>query len=299
MLCDQLMLRPATALDASQFVELMNSQYARKKDTRYFDWQYIHPCDPTILMCAFEAGKLCGMFGLKKRELNNGVVVGQVIDMLIVPTWRKKGLFRALAEEAVQQMEQELDIVCVLANAVGNYAVQKSLGYQHIGTIKTHLLKTSEYISGTSIEEDILNEGKDNVRFVKSQEYNRWRFDENPCYSYETICVKEATAWVKIFADPVTSIKYGDIVDIESSKTSATSLRGVLCAACDYLKLQNVKGITVWAMVGSLLREMAESIGFQESDQERYFCAKVLNPKCEYLIEFHNWRLVEADSEVF
>ena len=76
MYCEELILRPANALDASQFIEIMNSQYARKKNSEYFHWQYIDPYEPTVLMCAFEAGKIRGMFGLKKRRLNNGVVIG-------------------------------------------------------------------------------------------------------------------------------------------------------------------------------------------------------------------------------
>lgn len=138
---DQLELRPANISDAFQFVALMNNQYARKIKQEYFYWQYVYPHEPTILMCAFKDDQMCGMFGLKKRRLNNGVFIGQAVDMLIAPEWRKKGLFPELAKQAVKSFNGEIDALCVLANTAGKHAVEASLGWCNVGTIRTFFLK--------------------------------------------------------------------------------------------------------------------------------------------------------------
>jgi GNAT superfamily N-acetyltransferase len=296
---DRLTLRPAAISDAFKFVDIMNSQYSRKKTPEYFYWQYIHPYEPTVLMCAFEANQMCGVFGLKKRKLNNGVIVGQAIDMLIIPAWRGKGLFRELADHALQHFSKELDILCVFANAIGNYAVQRSIGWYHIGTIKTLFLKiTGSVSSGFSFDESLKNKS---VRFYfeRNQDYTRWRFDKNPEYSYKAVRVGDTIAWVKIFIDPITNTRYGDIVDIMIPYASSRRLYDIVYAACKYLQLQGAEFITTWAMPGTLLRSATESIGFAERNQERYFCIKVLNPEYEYLTEFSNWNLVQADAEIF
>jgi hypothetical protein len=296
---NRLTLRPADISDSFQFVDIMDNQYARKKKPEYFYWQYIYPYEPTVLMCAFEAKQMCGMFGLKKRRLNNGVIVGQAIDMLIIPDWRRKGLFCELADHAIQHFGKELDILCVFANASGNYAVQKSLGWHYTGTIKTLCLKVTGNISSLQPVDDLLENKGGRFYFERSQDYTQWRFDESPEYSYKAIRVENNIAWTKVFIDPVTNTRYGDIVDIMMSYTSARRLYDILYAAYEYLQLQGAEFISTWAMPGTLLRNVTESIGFDETNQERYFCIKVLNPECEYLTEFSNWNLVQADAEIF
>ncbi|MDD5129532.1 MAG: GNAT family N-acetyltransferase [Candidatus Omnitrophica bacterium] len=298
MILEQFKLRPANALDAAQFVEIMNSQYARKKNQEYFYWQYINPPEPTVLMCAFQGDQMCGMFGLKKRKLNNGVVIGQAIDMLIAPAWRKKGLFPELARQAVQYFGKEFDVLSVLANAAGNHAVVRSLGWRNAGIIKTFFLKNPQSVTCRPDGTDA-GDCAGKVRFQKDQDYRNWRFDKNPCYSYKAVSVENATAWVKVFIDPLTNLRYGDIVDFDIPCLEAMNFRNLFYAACEYLKLQKVEAITVWALPGGLLRNIAESFGFQETSQERYFCLKIISPKCAYLDKFINWDLSEADSEIY
>lgn len=296
---DRLTFRPAINSDALQFVEVMNKQYARKKTVDYFYWQYIYPYEPTVLMCAFEANQMCGMFGLKKRKLNNGVIVGQAIDMLIIPDWREKGLFSELADHAVQYFGREFDILCVLANATGNYAVQRSLGWYHVGTIKTLFFKGSGNMFSALLVDESLKDNHVRFYFERDQNYRQWRYDRHPEYSYKAVGVENTITWTKIFVDPVTNTKYGDIVDVMIPNASARRLHDVLYVACEYLQLQGVEFITTWAMPGTLLRNVTESIGFEEMNQERYFCIKVLNPEYEYLSDFSKWYLVQADSEIF
>lgn len=296
----RLTFRPANIDDAALFVNIMNDQYARKKTPEYFDWQFIYSYEPAVLMCAFEDNQMAGMFGLKVRKLSNGAVAGQVIDMLIVPKWRGENLFKQLAEHAVKYFDEKFDILCVLANAAGSRAVQKSLGWRLVGTIRTLYLEGGAGILSWQSPDIPLQTETARVCFEKDDDYRQWRFDKNPEYSYFTVRAdKTAAAWVKIFIDPVTGRRFGDIVDVRSGCVSRRGLHDILNAACKYLQSQNVEFITTWAIPETVLRGVAESLSFQESVQERFFCVKVLSPDCEYLNDISAWHLMQADSEIF
>jgi hypothetical protein len=297
---NQLTFRPANISDAHQFADIMNSQYIRKKKPEYFYWQFICSYEPSVLMCAFEGSLMAGMFGLKVRKLSNGVVAGQAIDMLIAPKWRGKNLFCKLAEHAVQHFDKKFDILCVFANVAGSHAVQRSLGWQLVGTIRMFCLKGDASISSCQSSDMPLQTETDRVYFEKNNDYRQWRFDKNPEYSYYTVRIdKTAGAWVKVFVDTLTGRKFGDIVDMQTNGISRIGLHNILTAACKYLQSQNVEFITTWAMPETVLRSVAEPLGFKETNQERFFCIKILNPDCGYLNDFSAWHLVQADAEIF
>ncbi|TKS58505.1 MAG: hypothetical protein EWM72_02943 [Nitrospira sp.] len=291
-----LQVRPATAADACQFVDLMNMHYARRKTPAYFHWQYMQPFEPTVLMCAFDGEQMCGMFGLKDRRLDNGLRVGQAIDMLIAPTWRRRGLFSTLAGQAIEFFDGSFDLLCVFANPAGRDAV-KSLGWRHAGTIR------NLYLDGTGpVHGDVLADRLEQHlrrRFERTHEYRQWRFRKHPDYLYAALESEGSVAWAKIFIDPVTHRKYGDIVDILNPSDSPGTLRNSLFSACEELLAQGVKGITTWGMPGTVIRSAAESIGFQETNQERHFCVKVLDPALQHLTDLAHWDLVQADTEIY
>lgn len=296
----RLTFRPANISDAAQFVNIMNDQYARKIKPEYFFWQFIYSYEPAVLMCAFEGSQMAGMFGLKVRKLSNGAVAGQVIDMLIAPKWRGKNLFKQLAEHALQYFDKKFDILCVFANAAGSRAVQESLGWGLVGTIRTLYLEGGAGIPSWQSSDMPLRTETARVYFEKDDDYRRWRFDKNPEYSYFTVRAdKTADAWLKIFIDPVTGRRFGDIVDVRTGDVSRRGLHDIFSAACKYLQSQNVEFITTWAMPETVLRSVAESLGFKEAEQERFYCIKTLNPAYGYLNDFSVWHLMQADSEIF
>lgn len=291
-----LQVRPATAVDASQFVDLMNMQYARRKTPAYFHWQYMQPFEPTVLMCAFEDGQMCGMFGLKDRRLDNGLRVGQAVDMLITPTWRRRGLFSTLAGQAIEFFDGAFDLLCVFANPAGRDAV-KSLGWQHVGTIRSLYLDGTGPVRGGVMADRL--EQYPRRRFRRTDQYRQWRFHKHPDYSYTAVESGGSVAWAKIFIDPVTHRKYGDIVDILYPSHSPGAICNSLFSVCEELLARGVEGITTWGMPGTVVRSAAESVGFQETDQERHFCVKALDPAHEYLTDLTYWDLVQADSEIY
>ena len=293
--------RRAEQTDIPQIEDMFNSQYARKKGKSYFLWQYFNSYYPTVLFCAFAKEKLIGMYGLQKRLLNNGVKVGQAIDMLVSPEFRGKGIFKQLADHAVQCF-QDVDLLCVFPNLNGKNAVEKSLGWETAGKIDSMYVKSQLTIDVSEEHREPwgFERNQSLYRFVYDEGIRKWRFGKHPDYTYHYISInREAHAVTKIFTDPYDGRRFGDIVEFECDLGNKSLLMDLFTKTCHYLKNQDVEGITTWALPHTELHGVVKKLGFLELIQERYFCVKVLNPKYKYLTDFSCWHLVQADSEIY
>ncbi|MBD3409231.1 MAG: GNAT family N-acetyltransferase, partial [Ignavibacteriales bacterium] len=177
--------RDAEPRDIPELKRLMNSQYARKKDDPYFRWQYFEGAFPTVVKCAFEEGRLVGMFGLQRRILNSGAVAAQAIDLLVDPAMRGKGVFGKLGELAFAKWN-DVDLFCVLPNLNGMRASERSLKWKTIAKIDTLLVEPDKAISRA---DEPFEEGDDTALegFAFDDEIFARRFDAPPDYDYERL----------------------------------------------------------------------------------------------------------------
>jgi len=300
---DNLIFRKAEEKDIEQLVILMNSQYLRKKSKDYFLWQYFNSYYPTILICAFINDELIGMFGLQTRYLENGIKVGQAIDLLIKSQWRGQGVFKQLYQEILRYCN-DIDILCVLANFNGKQVSEKVIGCKTLAKIDSLCLQINDYQSQLKLsclaKNWQINKNSYLHSFLYSPEIIYWRFQSHPDYQYEKIFIDENN-WtiIKIFQDSVTGHKYGDIVAINYQYDQVNNLITLLEKSISQLKHKEAKTITLWAMPHNLLYQIVNDLNFEKLEQERYFCIKVINPDYNYLYDFSNWDLVQSDSEIY
>lgn len=298
-----ILFRPAERSDLPGLVELMNSQYARKKNESYFEWQYFTPYFPTVLMCAFSEEKVIGMFGVQKRLLNNGAIVGQAIDMLVDPAWRGKGIFSQLGCNALEYFEN-LDAFCVLPNLNGKNAVTKSLGFKNLNQINSMNVLPDELKSVENIT--VFENSSSNFdlnsfcKFDWNETNRNWRFQKNPVYKYERVYLPSGEfAVIKIFVDPMTQKRYGDVVDFDCSFSDSYKLLKLFFKTSQQLAAYQVESITTWALLHTILYQVLKLMGFTDTKQERFFCVKVINPDFNRLYDFTEWHLVQADAEIY
>lgn len=294
--------RQAVESDIPQLIDLMNSQYSRKKYGSYFLWQYFSSIYPTILMCAFLDSQLIGMFGLQKRILESGAYVGQAIDLLVASEWRGKGIFKLLGEKATGYF-QDIDLFCVLPNQYGKNACEKAFGWRTLCKMNSMCLHKEHYMNlSKKTSKDPPPNSKEQIfdKFHYSNDIRCWRFDKNPDYKYTHVMLTTGEFIItKVFKDPVTGVRFGDIVDFECNLNNQEPLKELFLKAVMRLKEQDVESITTWALPHSPLREVVESLGFTELSQERYFCLKILNKTYAYLNNIEHWHLVQSDAEIY
>lgn len=271
--------RLLTASDIKQLTELVNAQYARKKDTTYFQWQFFASYYPTICMGAFDGEQLIGMFGLQRRQLTSGLAIGHLIDILIASDWRGKGIFRELAEQAFGQFP-DLRAYSVLPNTNGKAACEK-LGFRTIAKIDDLVVDRKNFHIATGHQDH-----KQLIRFAIDDAYRAWRFTHNPTYRYQI-----GAAVTKVFVDPTTHERFGDIVDYD---TAASAL-----AASKHFFDEGMEQVSTWALEHTADYPVLSSAGFRALPRERYFCIKTLDPDLDYLYDITEWNLRPADAEIY
>jgi hypothetical protein len=291
---NHLIIRPALPTDIPQMMDLLNSQYNRKKNAEYFHWQYFESYYPTVSICAFDNDKLVGMFGLQKRTLATGEPIGQLIDLLIAPDWRRKGLFASLAEKAYSHFDG-LDAFCVLPNLNGKNACEKSLGFKNIAKIDSLVLEKDSLHDSLPDFSDLSASDSTLIRFDKNERLFKWRFNRNPEYEYEKITAgNDSFAIVKIFTDPVSGEKYGDIVEYGPVDSDPQSIASLFLKAGKALFEKNAKSLTTWALPHTNLYKILIKLNFKAFPQERYFCVKSTVSE-----NIQDWHLMQADTEVY
>jgi hypothetical protein len=292
--------RLATQADVPRLREIFNAQYVRQKSEDYFRWQYFDSAWPTVVMCAVENGVVEGVFGLQRRELGGGIPVGQAIDLLITSRMRGRGVFAELGRRAAACFP-EVQLLCVLANLHGRNACVKSLGWRETGKIDSLELTTLREPPAKTEDLRYINASDQPAGFAWTDEVRAWRFGRHPEYRYETVLLgADASARVKLFEDPVTQRRYGDIVEFQcEGKKEAALLAELFVRAARRLLGLGVEGVTTWALPHTTLFHVLGTLGFKSRPQERYFCVRSLQPELRPLEEISKWHLVQADAEIF
>jgi len=171
--------------------------------------------------------------------------------------------------------------------------------WKHIGTVRTYTLPVADIAGDKELPEQRTS-GEKLVYFLKSDAYRIWRYKLNPEYEYAYVKLDTGEfAVTKLFRDPVTNVRYGDIVDFECDLQDRKLLRELFLKACVSLKGEGAEAITTWALPLTPLSEVVESMGFTETQPERYFCLKVMKPGMEHVYDFSRWHLVQADAEIY
>ncbi|MCX6163328.1 MAG: GNAT family N-acetyltransferase [Ignavibacteriae bacterium] len=289
--------RIAVEKDVNDLVDLINSQYNRKYIPEYFNWQYFYSVYPSALMCAFnEDEKLIGMFGVQKKELSNGAVALQAIDLLLKQEYRGKGIFKILGEKAFNFFER-VDLYCVLPNFNGKNSIEKSFGWQTIAKINEFVLTVSPDTKANNIEfnEKIIL-SKNFVSFNNNCDIRNWRYIKHPIYKYKIFENGNDIIVTKLFIYPVSNQKYGDIVEYHYSTENFNSL---FKEAIMYFYEMEVEIIGTWALSHTSLYPVLKKIGFYEIEKQRYFCIKINNHKYDFLNDIKNWNLNQSDAEIY
>ncbi len=286
-------IRPAGAGDAEQVIALMNSQYTKKRQAEYFYWQFLHASSPCCLFVAYEKEVLAGFYGVRIGSLSDSRVCAFDVDLLLAAPYRKRGLFFLLEQEAALfASEHKAVAMTCLPNQAGMQAHAAVAGWRNLGRVSTFELH-SRPDGGSAVVAPSTKESQ-LVSFFKDDFYQRWRYDLNPVYTYDFVHLETGQfAVVKQFVDPVTALKYGDIVDFNCSNSNWLTLEKLFRAAVTDLMDNGAQVITTWALPHTHLPAILRSLGFTEIDRERYFCVKILDPSSEDLYRMERWQLVK------
>jgi len=134
----------------------------------------------------------------------------------------------------------------------------------------------------------------------RSRDYLTWRFSRNPAHRYRWVVTPDpaelsGAAVTKVWLDPITNRRVGDIVDFVALDRSVSD--SLLCAACQYLRSQSVSKITLWAPPTVSDAELAAA-GF-EPDPSLSRILQVRPLAGPLRIDFPNWYLTQSDTDLY
>jgi GNAT superfamily N-acetyltransferase len=272
----------------------MNRHYRRQKPARYTDWQYASGPAPAALFLAVEDDRLLGSLGVQMRPLTTGDRCAFTIDLLVDESRRNRGL-PILLEERVRAFAADhgAGLLATLPNQEGMRTYERLDGWRCIGVVRT--LESAAPRDGVR---PVNTRTSASIAFLKDARWRDWRFARNPEYAYEPVSSPEGSmVWTKVFADPVSGLRSGDIVDYEIKEPAAFSR--LIAESCRQLRSQGVDKITLWMLPQDERYQALIEMGFAVGIQERFFCVKPLGPETKSYEQLANWDLVEADSEVY
>ena len=290
----------ASREDAFVFVNLVNKQYQRKKDSSFYYWMFMNTCLPTRLIAAFDKGVPRAFYGIQIHKLNNGINCGVSVEIIIEDKYRGRGLFVLLENEAYKfALSHNAASMTVFGNYNGMKAHENLSTWRAIAKIDTLIFDCRNELVIKNDLGDYLP-GREFLVFSKDTEYRKWRFDSSPVYDYDRVSLsKNIFALTKIFEDLQNKTRFGDIVDFECDLNNTAELRALFVKSCKHLMEQKVRFITCWALPHTPLCGVLKSLGFSSLPQERYFSVRVLDHQNDYLNDIKNWHLVQSDSEVY
>lgn len=275
--------------DGDQYLALMNGEYRRKKSEAYYRWFFLDSPFPSQLFLAHdEAGAPIGTLGVQVRPLTDGRHVGLVVDMLVVPAWRGRGVFRRLEQAAAEfAAERGCAALAVFPNPAGQRAIERVGSWSLVATIST----MSRPRPGAAAKARATSPGE-TLGFRWEGEVEEWRFGRHPEHAYvrgEHGC----RLWYKVFETPDRT-RSADLVLLEPCGPDPA-----LSETLAEIARREAAVLSAWALPHTALYGVLARLGFGPGPPFRAFSVRVLREDAADLRLGHRWHVCLADTEVY
>ena len=304
------MIRELTQADSAQMVSIINSIYDRKHNTEYIDWRCFNSTEKTKVIGYFDKDLLLGFLGLHIRALSNKLSAGQISWINIRLGFQGQGIFKTLAKESENYFDL-FDFICVFANKNAMVPCQKYFNMECLFEINNYFTEAVENdikdcppFTAIPINDKTLlmdyHTTTGQITFLKSREYRKWRYADNPVYNYIKIELDNRDySIVKLFHDKKSGQIIGDIVDFDVVNYTENNITRLYLAACDHLKQIGAHKISSWFLPYKSFNEAANKLGFTKSYFDHYFLFTPLTSKGKDIINLEKWHLVQSDSTLY
>ena len=296
--------------DSESFCSLYNSTYVRKINNDYYTWQFFSTPFPSYLFFAELHGEVVGSIGVQVKQIlpkkQNAL---SIIDMMVSPQCRGKGVFSGLMKAAIQFGNKYLPFCAiVMANEVGKDSICGSLGWSCITEIETMQMVLKGDCTGINLSiensthqvfEELPGLHQNNLYHVSHNiDYYRWRFQTHPMHNYKIVRNDfSAYSILKVFQNPVTLAKYGDIIEIAGKEMNG--IKEIGDRSLKQFQSMGVYTITTWMQTNTLWDQIGRELGFMGTGQMRFFCINALSNSDNKLLDSGNWFMQPSDTEIY
>jgi hypothetical protein len=298
--------------DGAAFCNLYNFLYARKVNFSYYRWQFFQPPFSSYLSAAVNSSDgPVGFLGVHFLPASSGnVLISRVLDAMIHPDYQHRGIFRCLADYAMTHVAGANVVASTgILNATGKLPISHVLAWRTITVLEGYVAPTNRTVFPQDrlefVRVDQPEPGQSKLFGVRrDRAYLDWRFNSSPQYSYDHFQIlkrNEPFGYVvlKIFEDPTSGEKYGDIMDFNWTQEDQDSITETFHFALRYFVQRKVSQALLFLQTNSFMNRAATGAGFQPTHQTRTFCGRILNPDFQFLENGEKWFLTLADCEQY
>jgi hypothetical protein len=290
-------IRAATSEDIPGLVKLFARYYNQHKPAAYFEWQFFQEVLPCALTVAVDDhDDVVGSFGYMRRPLSNGLICGQVMDILLDENQRGKGIFVAMAKHAFSVFT-DVQIRVVLSNQAGTAALTRALGWKTLARVPVYTKSAQSDDQGHVLP--ALEAFIDPLRIQYTERSENWRFDQHPLNTYYRLETASLHGYLKLFVDPVDDTRrFGDVLYV-TSNLELLRTQDWLSEAMNWFKEQGAGTCGLWSLPGNVVSTAALNEGFTIGEQERWLCGQVVDAACHDIFEETAWEVCAADAEFY
>ncbi len=313
--------------DADRFVSLFNQQYDRKIDRNYYFWQFFDD-DIGHGQCFFAENedRVVGVYGFRKSIFRYGTdrfVGALAVDEIVTDQFRRLGLVYRLEKVLEDSATRHgCELLYALPNTQGASVKLREMSWSLAGRVAQLSGVANEIPSrspGLRFEEvpgfngepervmdSFLEFNPETLLVERSSDYLNWRFVRNPLHQYRVF-----TTWrgselfgylvVKVFSDPTTGEKSGDLVDLLYSKPDPEALLDLLSFGISVTRESGAVRNSIFCP-DELTAAASVELGLTTCDgAARPLCVKALQ---EELMDGSDpfaarWYLTMGDSEIY
>jgi GNAT superfamily N-acetyltransferase len=260
-------------------------------------------------------GKLVAAHGVQLLPTTAGRTVGLSVDVMVHPACQRMGLGARMEERVATEARSAgcALLMCFPNPKLSN--LRKKLG-QWVPALRARAYSiASDQVRAAGggwrasadppagigrLWSSALHEAPGSVGIDRNDAYLAWRFAKNPLHAYHWVALEaagelQAAAVTKVWVDPITGVRSGDIVDLFLADAGAAGPS--IAAACDSLTSQSVSRITLWAPALVADSELAR-LGFA-ADPALSRVLQVRNLEKKESIDFSRWYLTQSDTDLY
>jgi hypothetical protein len=146
--------------------------------------------------------------------------------------------------------------------------------------------------------------GRGSARTFRSADYMNWRFVEHAKHQYDLYSLRvgsedQGYVALKVFTDPNTGHRFGDMVDIGWAHSLDASLPMVLHRVLEHFRGMGVQTASTWLQTNTPLDQAGAGAGFAPTDRKRYFCCKAVDSEGRWLEDASRWSITMTEAEVY
>jgi len=282
-------------------------------------WRYASPEVQGLCVGVRESatGEVVAAHGLQLLRATSGALLGLSVDVMVHPAHQRLGL-GALMEERVRAEAEVAGCAALMCFPNPKLAsLREKLGqWEPALRARAYSAPASRFSSPATptrwrvsdsppagieaLWQAARAQNPDLIGIERSAGYLAWRFTNNPLHRYKWVFLEAAgklsgAAVTKVWADPVTGTRSGDIVDLLVPDPGTAG--PAIVAACRQLQAEAVSKINLWAPSAVTENEL-ERLGL-EPDAQLSRTLQVRYPKNAARLDFSRWYLTQADTDLY